>query len=190
MEPNTLSNTAHNVTVQARTDIMALIKRGNTKPAPQYLSKMEPSDDRLLIGDPKLFDSCFAFKIVMIEQHIQFIRDLHNRINLDKMARNNDLHLVSRANIDPSEDSWVTGLGNKKYRDEYFTLESIRRSFGTNPNGEHIAWMPMNHTGLVTEQKANNFDKYSWAVTGIEIDWWDVTFYLKSNIGTYLGNAQ
>lgn len=186
----TLTGFTPTVSVQANTDIMALIKRGNMKPAPQYLSKMEPSDDRFLIGDPKLFDNCFAFKIVMIEQHIQFIRDLHNRINLDKMARNNDLHLVSRANIDPSEDSWVTGLGNKKYRDEYFTLESIRCSFGTNPNGEHIAWMPMNHTGLVTEQKANNFDKYSWAVTGIEIDWWDVTFYLKSNIGTYLGNTR
>lgn len=190
MEIPTLTSTAPSVNVQARTDIMALIKRGNMKPMPQYLSEMEPSDNRLLIGDPKLFDSCFALEIVMIEEHIQFIRDLHSRINLDKMARNNDLYLVARANTDPDENSWVAGLGNKKYRDEYFTMNSIRHRFGTNPDGEHIAWMPMNHTGLLLEQEANNFDKYSWDVTGIEIDWWDVTFYLKSNVGTYLGNTR
>lgn len=190
MEPNTLSNTSHNVTVQARTDIMALIKRGNMKPAPQYLSKMEPSDDRFLIGDPELFDNCFAFKIVMVEEHIQFIRDLHSRINLDKMARNNDLHLVARANTDPDENSWIIGLGNKKYCDEYFMLNAIRYRFGANPDGEHIAWMPMNHTSLITEQMVKNLDKYSWDVIGIEIDWWDVTFYLKSEVGTCWGNTR
>lgn len=190
MENLTLTGFTPTVSVQAHTDIMALIKRGNMKPLPQLLSKMEPSDDRFLIGDPKLFDNCFAFKIVMVEKHIQFIRDLHSRINLDRMARNNDLHLVARANTDPNENSWVVGLGNKKYCDEYFTLNAIRRRFETNPDGEHIAWMPMNHTRLITEQKVKNLDKYSWDVIGIEIDWWDVTFYLKSEVGICWGNTR
>lgn len=189
MEPETISNFTPTVSTQANTDIMALIKRASMKPIPQYQSKMEPSDDRFLIGDPELFDNCFAFKIVMVEEHIQFIRDLHNRIDLDKMARNNDLHLVACANTDPNENSWIVGLGNKKYCDEYFTLNALRHRFGMNPDGEHIARMPMNHTSLITEQAVKNFDKYSWDVIGIEIDWWDVTFYLKSEVGTYWGNT-
>lgn len=54
MENLTLTGFTPTVSVQAHTDIMALIKRGNMKPLPQLLSKMEPSDDRFLIGDPNL----------------------------------------------------------------------------------------------------------------------------------------
>ena len=43
-------------------------------------------------------------------------------------------------------------------------------------------------SGLQTERPLEDRDKYSWDVAGIEIDWNDVTIYLKSPIGKYAGN--
>lgn len=189
MKHLTLENFAPTVSTRARTDIMSLLTREVKEALPLVGGgALEPSDNRFIIGERELFDECFALKIVMTDEGIGEILNLNNQLNLNAQVQKDDLYLTMHAVTDIC--AWKVTLGGKRWSDfiysEDFWFRKVRDIEGR--RGAFIENIPINHTGLQTEHPLKDRDKYSWDVVGIEIDWNDVTIYLKSPIGRYKGN--
>lgn len=189
MKHLTLENFAPTVSTRARTDIMSLLTREVEEELPLVGGDtLEPSDNRFIIGECELFDECFALKIVMTDEGIGNILNLNNQLNLNTQVQKGDLYLTMHAVTDIC--AWKVTLGDKRWSDfiysEDFWFRKVRDIEGR--RGAFIENIPINHTGLQTEHPLEDRDKYSWDVEGIEIDWNDVTIYLKSPIGHYRGN--
>ena len=189
MKHLTLENFAPTVSTCARTDIMSLLTCEVKEALPLVGGgALEPSDNRFIIGERELFDECFALKIVMTDEGIGEILNLNNHLNLNAQVQEGDLYLTMHAVTDIY--AWKVTLGDKRWSDfiysEDFWFRKVRDIEGR--RGVFIENIPINHTGLQTEHRLKDRDKYSWDVVGIEIDWNDVTIYLKSPIGRYKGN--
>lgn len=189
MKHLTLENFTPTVSTRARTDIMSLLTSEVKEVLPLVGGgALEPSDNRFIIGECELFDECFALKIVMTDEGIGNILNLNNQLNLNTQVQKGDLYLTMHAVTDIY--AWKVTLGDKWWSDfiysEDFWFRKVRDIEGR--RGAFIENIPINHTGLQTEHPLEDRDKYSWDVVGIEIDWNDVTIYLKSPVGHYRGN--
>lgn len=189
MKHLTLENFAPTVSTRARTDIMRLLTCEVEEALPLVGGgALEPSDNRFIIGDRELFDECFALKIVMTDEGIGKILNLNNHLNLNTQVQKGDLYLTMYAETDIC--AWKVTLGDKRWSDFIYSEDLWHRKVRAieGRKGAFIENIPINHTGLQTEHPLKDSDKYSWDVAGIEIDWNDVSFYLKSSIGRYKGN--
>lgn len=189
MKHLTLESFTPTVSTHARTDIMRLLTCEVEEALPLVGGGvLEPSDNRFIVGDRELFDECFVLKIVMTDEGIKNILNLNNQLNLNTQAQKGALYLTMLAVTDIH--AWKVTLGDKWWSDFIYSEDLWHRKVRAieGRQGAFIENIPINHTGLQTEHPLEDRDKYSWDVVGIEIDWNDVTIYLKSPIGQYKGN--
>lgn len=189
MALQTLESFTPTVSTHARTDIMRLLTCEVGEALPLVGGGvLDPSDNRFIVGDRELFSECFALKIVMTDEGIGRILNLNNQLNLNTQVQKGDLYLTMHAVADIY--AWKVTLGDKQWSDFIYSEDLWHRKVRDieGRRGAFIENIPINHTGLQTERLLEDRDKYSWDVMGIEIDWNDVTIYLKSPIGRYKGN--